>query len=79
MSISGIWSNFSTHQPAIFAQARRDAVIFAPGCVARPLWTSRPRPAGSGPTKVKPTKSAGAKRLSGHENFQRRVRDVNES
>ncbi len=63
MSISGIWSRFSTYQPVIFTQARRDAVIFASGCVACPLWTSSPRR---------------DKRLPGHENLQRRIRGVYE-
>ncbi len=63
MSVSVIRSRFSTHQPAIFTQARRDAVLFVPGCVACPLWTSSPRR---------------VKRLPGHENLQRRVRGVYE-
>lgn len=78
MSISGIWSSFSTRQSAIFTQAQRNAAIFASGCVACPLWTPGLQSRWKRANKRIADEVGGDKRLSGHENRRRRVRGVYE-
>ena len=78
MSVSGIRSRVLTHQSAISFEARRDAVILPPECVACPLWTASPQSRWKRANKSPADKVGGVKRLFGRQNLQRRVRGVNE-